>query len=757
MPTKLIEVALPLAEVDDAARRESQGRISPLHLWWSRKPGAAVRAVVLAALLDDPGDAGRTALLRLVARVAQGEAGALDEARAHLAGAPPVFDPFCGGGAIAAEAARLGLPTVSGDLNPVAVLATRALIDYPARFRDIPPTSASPVHVAQQLTIAPELGPASAPTASSSRARVPGHPGAFGLVADLRHYGEEIAAVAERSIGAAYPPAPGGEPVLAWIWARTSPCPHCGASMLLTHSFDLSTRPRRRFWVSPGGEVNGPAPPAGTVAHARARCLHCGALNPLKSIRAQGFTAPRLLAAVTAGRRYLPPTPEQEAAAAAASPPWVPPTELAKRALGWSIQAYGLRRHHELYTPRQLLALATFADLVREAGPRIEAAAVATGLADDGIGLADGGRGARAYAQAVQTYLGLALSRCAARWSTFARWQRARENVEHAFGRPGLAMTWDFAEANPFVPRAGGWLYAVETVASALEAAPREGPAGTCRAADAAVADAAPRSALVCTDPPYFDTLPYADMADLFYIWLKPALAAVHPDLFAGELTPKSEEIVAEAYRFGGAAAARGAFVRRLGQALTHCGAASGRDLPVVIFFGFKGTAGWEALIEALVAAGLRVVAAWPLRTQHDERLRSLGSDAAAGSVVLACRPREAGGGEAQWAEVAGAMRAELGQALGRLVAAAIPPADLGQAAIGAGMAAFTRQPQVMDGHQPVSVQQALQAVQEAVDQHLLAAGDPRALAYYQYRVAVRAGRSHEAQAHAQRIHDGGP
>ncbi len=693
---------MPLRAVDAASLRENQGRVSPLQLWWSRKPRAACRAVLLAALLDDPGPAQRADLLDLVARVAAGEDCA--EARALLARAPrpAVLDPFCGGGSIPAEARRLGLRSVAGDLNPVAVLATRALIDYPARF--------------------------------------PGR----NLAAEVRRVGRILGEEARRRIGHAYPEVDGQRPV-AWIWARTTRCPACGAAVPLAHSFLLSTRP--------GREARSEGYPAeGTVSRRGVRCLECGTTAPLAALARQGLGPDRLLATVLPGRRYLAPGPEQEAAARAARPPGAPETALPERALGLTAHRYGLTRHRDLHTPRQLLALATFADLVREAATLVDRADLPAG----GPSLAAGGAGASAFAAAVQTYLALALGRAAARWCSFARWQRSRENVEHAFGRPGLAMAWDFAEANPFADGAGSWRHTVDTVARALDAAPGDGPAGACLALDAAEPPGLGQGYLVCTDPPYLDTLPYADMADIFYVWLRPALAAAHPDLFGSPLTPKAAEIVADPRRHGGAAAARAASRTRLGMAFRRLGELADRDHPLVFFYGMKRAEDWETVLEALHASDLRVTASWPVRTEHGERLRRVNSNTMACTIVLCCRPRNADAPPADWPAIEAASRAALGPAVRRLIAMGITPVDLPQAAIGPALAVVGRF-RAVAGLPPMRA--ILATIRAAVEAEVAAAAaevgahpldgavDERtaAQAHALYAAAIRGGRREEA------------
>lgn len=719
----LIEVALPLERVSRAAVREHQRAGSPLHLWWSRKPAAACRAVLLASLLPDPGDAaGRARLLDLVAAVAEAGPGApaLAEARALLrAGDPPpvVLDPFCGTGAIPAEAQRLGLAAVAADLNPVAVLAARALLQVPDRFAGRPAC----------------------------------HPGAAaagggrleGLVADVRAYAADVGAAAHAAIGEAYPPDAAGRPVVAWIWARTAPCPNpaCGLPMPLLHAFTLAAPPARPAWLLPGagdgpwrvGGPGDPSPPPGTVTRTAARCLHCGTLHPLRAIRERardGGLGQRLVCLVVRtgrGKAYAEADAVQAQRAAQVRAPGGPDTDLPEAALGFGTANYGLRRHRDLWTPRQLLALGTFSEQVRAIRARASADARRAGW-PDGEPLRAGGRGALAYGEAVSLYLALALDRAAARWCTFARWHRTRENVEHPFATPGLPMPWDFAEANPFAETAGGWGAAVEAVARALAAAPAaeaDVPPAECVQADAASPAPGRGGMLVCTDPPYFDKVPFADTADLFYVWLRPTIGDVYPDLFRTVLTPKAEELVADPHRFGGAEAARARFRERMTASFTTLRAAAGPH-PLCVFYAFQersgaaGTAvGWEVVLESMVAAGLQVTGTWPLRTEHAQRLRTKASNTLASTIVLVCRPRPADAHRIPRREFAALLRRELPGALAALAEGGVSPADLAQAAIGPGMAVFTRFSAVLDGEGTLGVGEALRLIADSVEAHL--------------------------------------
>ncbi len=747
----LIEASLPLDAIARDVARESA--VSPLHLWWSHKPAPACRAVLFASLVDDPGRglpdeeaaSERAKLSDLVARLSGGENAALQEARTRLLeaypdGLPTVFDPFCGSGAIPCEAQRLGLPVFASDLNPVAVLGTAALIDFPVRFAAV--AAVHPDVTGPALSLLP-----SGPTST------------FGLAEDVRFYGRVVRDEAERRIGQLYPPVVTGEPVIAWIWCRTARCPNpaCGAAMPLVHSFWLSTRQGKEAWVYP--EVNAatgairfllgpgdgvPEPPPGTYSRSGAYCIACRQPVRLDVLRQQGRDhglGTRLLAIVAKarrGRRYLPPDAEQEALASRAAPSWAPESELAERALGISVPQYGLRRHRDLFTSRQLTALAAFSDAVRIVRGRVEADARTLGLAADGVRLTEGGRGATAYADAICTYLALALDRAAAKWCSLARWQRSRENIEHPFASPGLQMTWDFAEANPFSPATGNWLDAVDAVAGALERAPREGPPPTCRQMDAAAPQDLPDGGLVvCTDPPYFANLPYADTSDLFYVWLRHNLAEIFPDLLRTVLTPKEEELVADPHRYGGRAAARQRFLDGMQSALVHLRTRVRPDLPLTFYYALRqsrpgdadddepgGAEGWATMLESLLAAGLRITGTWPLRTEHTGRRRSLGSNALASTILLVCRPRAADAQEASLREVLRGLHRELPGAVAALTAAGIAPVDLAQAAIGPGMAIFSRYSRVLaaDGT-PVSVAAALRLINQELDA-VLAEGD---------------------------------
>ncbi|MCY4258930.1 MAG: DUF1156 domain-containing protein, partial [Rhodobacteraceae bacterium] len=491
---KLVEVALPLGVISGEAAREKSirhGHPSTLHLWWARRPLAAVRAVLWASLVDDPsGDESLTpaeqelerkrlfgVLERLVRWESFDDPEVLGEARAEIdrcfpVGAPAVLDPFAGGGAIPLEAQRLGLRALAGDLNPVAVLINKAMIEVPPRFAGF-----SPVH--------PDVGRA---LATWGRAQ--------GLAADVEAYGRQMRDEAQRRIGHLYLDAigPDGERLtpIAWIWARTveSPDPSWSGHVPLVASWTLSKRPGKpKIWVEPvicrdsqtigyeireGGELSFER----TVSRGNGTCIATGAAIPGDYIKAEsraGRMGRQLMAVVaegTGGRSYLPVRAEEAEAAERAEPAWKPEGKNPEKLTGGTVYVYGLDEWWKLFTARQLVALTTFCDLLGEIAGRVVSDAVAAGMADDGLRLRDGGRGAQAYADAVVTYLAFAVDRVADRNSTICSWDSSRQHARNVFARQAIPMTWDFAENNPLGRSSGSWVNSVSGIARALERLP---------------------------------------------------------------------------------------------------------------------------------------------------------------------------------------------------------------------------------------------------------------------------------------------
>ena len=759
MGKKLIEVALPLEAINAESEREKQirkGHPSTLHLWWARRPLAACRAVLFASLVDDPSslpdefpseerqDAERQRLFRIIEDLIKWDNTANEEvlsrARAEImrstgGNPPPVLDPFAGGGSIPLEAQRLGLEAHASDLNPVAVLINRAQIEIPPRF-----ANSAPVH----------------PRDGSSLDLQSWH-GAQGLAEDVRYYGQWMHDEAERRIGHLYPSVQLGAEdgggltaPIAWIWARTVTCPNpaCGATMPLASTFKLSSRPARRVWVQPVvdrdtkaisytlGAGSGSAPDPPKVGRgAKFRCIACEELVPDTYIKAEG-TAGRmgadLMAVVAQGhgrRTYLAPTPKQVAAATVDAPPSAPDEELPydPRAI-WCIP-YGLVRHRDLFTNRQLVALTTFSDLVGEAKDLARAHAEAAGM-ENGNPLRDGGNGAVAYSESIATYLAFAVDKTVDRNSTICAWETKKERLRGTFQRQAIPMAWDFTEANPVGGAGGDFGVSLHSLCQVLERGVAEQP-GHVRQLDATVAVNGVHQPVVSTDPPYYDNIGYADLSDFFYVWLRRSMRSIYPDECSTLLVPKNQELIATPYRHGGdRAAAREHFESGLASTFTHIRAAHHPDYPLTIFYAFKqaesdgegdlASTGWETMLQAVLDAGFSINGTWPMRTENPDRALASGTNALASSIVLVCRPTVESAGLATRREFIAALKAELPDALRHLQQGSIAPVDLAQAAIGPGIGVFSGFAKVVEADgSSMTVRTALGLINQVLDETL--------------------------------------
>jgi putative DNA methylase len=748
---KLIEVALPL----DAINRESQheksvprrGHPATMHLWWARRPLAACRAVLFASLIDDPSsspdrfpserdqEAERQRLFGLIERLVRWEnttddavlTAARKEIEQATNGKPPVVvDPFCGGGSIPLEAQRLGLATLATDLNPVAVLITRALIGLPTRFAGEAPIN---------------------PESRGMLGRDGSWRGAQGLAADVRHYGDRIRQRVREEIGSAYPkieaPDLGPIDVTGWVWARTAPCsnPACRGTTPLVRSFALSTRRGSEARIEPDVDYEqktvtftvqrdsrDPYPGLKVGRGANFKCIFCGNLLDAEYVKEVGKTRGyglRLLAVIGEGRRnrrtYLSPTEEQETTALSAVPKWLPETPLPDQALGFRVQGYGFRQQADLYTTRQQLAITTFVDQTREIKAQVLADARAAGVED-----------ATHYADAVITYLSFAISKMADWCNAFCTFIPSTEQVGHLFSEQKISMVWDFFETNPLSSSVGNYGNHVEWVARTVEVLPASLPA-TVRQLDArAVGDVVDSKALVATDPPYDDNIGYADLSDFFYTWLRPILGDIYSDDFSTLLTPKGQEIIAAAHLFeGDEARARTAFQEGLRAAFAQIAAVQDPEYPATIVYGLRqdeargngtgaGPTGWEAFLEAVLSAGLMITGTWPVRSERGARSRAIDSNALASSIVLVCRPAYADAPVTTRRDFLSRLRNELPDALKALQHGNIAPVDLAQASIGPGMAIFSSYAKVVEADgQPMTVRAALAMVNQALDEIL--------------------------------------
>jgi putative DNA methylase len=765
---KLIEVALPLEAINQASAREKSirhGHPSTLHLWWARRPLAACRAVLFASLVDDPSshpdkfpteeaqEAERQRLFGIIERLVKWENSnnetVLNEARAEIlkstnGNPPPVYDPFCGGGSIPLEAQRLGLEAHGSDLNPVAVLITKALIEIPPKFANRPPVH--PIKGGNEELFKKKWR------------------GAAGLAEDVRYYGQWMRDEAEKCIGHLYPKVKlpeeygsGEATVIAWLWTRTVKCPNpaCGAMMPLARSFALSTKKGKEAWVEPiitlgnspvisftvktgKGEVL-----EGTVNRRGARCIACGMNAPLDHVRAEG-RAKRIHAKLMAivvegqnGREYFAPNEEHIIIANKAEPFWKPDADLPINPRDFKTPNYGMRTFAELFTSRQLVALSTFSDLVFQARERVLADAQAAGMSDDNVNLNDGGTKATAYADAIATYLAFAVDRSADAWSTIASWRQGVEATRSTFARQALPMVWDYAEANPFSSACGNWSDAsldwIVKVLSGLSFA----SSAFVHQQDATGINSN-LSLLISTDPPYYDNIGYADLSDFFYVWMRRALSKVYPDLFATLLVPKALELVATPYRFGGdKQKAQVFFEEGLGNAFAQMKKAQHSDFPLTVYYAFKqsesdegdegegeslvtASTGWETMLEGLIRSGFSINGTWPMRTERGARNIGIGSNALASSIILVCRPRSESAAIATRREFLSALKRELPEALKNLQHGNIAPVDLAQASIGPGMGVFSRYSKIVEADgSPMRVRTALQIINQSLDEVL--------------------------------------
>ena len=756
---KLIEVAIPLEAINAASAREKSirhGHPSTLHLWWARRPLAACRAVLFAQLVDDPSghpdkfptkdavDEERKRLFDIIEELVIWEnstnEAVLERARAEIRKScgvdlPPVYDPFSGGGSIPLEAQRLGLPAYGSDLNPVAVMIGKAMIEIPPKFKD----------------------------------REPVHPGtkdrnhyrnAEGLAEDVKHYGEWMRERAFERIGHLYPQVDlpkehggGKATVIAWIWSRTVPSPDPAfgnVQVPIASSFLLSSKDGKEAWIEPivdkaaktisyrirkgGTKEEIATAKAGTKAgRAVFSCLLSDtAITPdyVKAKGNGGEMGHTLIAIVAQGKRgriYVEPTGDHAQVALSAKPKWKPETSLPISALGFRIQNYGMATFGDLFTDRQLVALNTFSDLVHEARAEIERDALAAGLSDDPTPLRDGATGAKAYAEAVSVYLAFAVSRLADIQNSLCSWESSKTQVRHLFTRQAIPMLWDFGENNVFSDAAGDYRTSLGSIVKVIE---RFNPRTSAFEAnhDAQTVQF-PNTTVISTDPPYYDNIGYADLSDFFFCWMKPLLRPVYPELFGVLATPKSEELVATPYRHGGKEAAESFFLDGMSKAIVNMARQSSPDYPATIYYAFKqseigqgGTSstGWATFLQAVLEAGYAVVGTWPMRTEMANRMRGQGSNALANSVVLVCRKREGSAETISRAEFMGALKRELPPAIKELQKANISPADMPQSAIGPGMGVFSRCKAVLEADDsPMTVKTALQLINRELDEYL--------------------------------------
>ena len=847
---KLIEVALPLDAINKAAAREKSirhGHPSTLHLWWARRPLAAARAVIFAQMVDDPSswpelfpteaeqEKERQRLFRLIEELVQWEnttneellERAREEIRAswrrtcaenqdHARAAelfdperlPAFHDPFAGGGTLPLEAQRLGLEAHASDLNPVAVLINKAMIEIPPKFAGMPPVN-------------PDW-----------RAKAKDNPleaqrqwkGAQGLAEDVRYYGKWMRDEAEKRIGHLYPKVevtaemakerPDLRPyqgrkltVIAWLWARTVKSPNPAfrdVDVPLASTFRLSTKIGKEAYVEPviegqgyrftvkvpgnsagspaqrtgvskdGAENLGVSPTQGDGAYKSGagtpdlspaqgtklgrgpnfRCLMSGTPIAGDYIKAEGKAgrmSARLMAIVAEGDRgrvYLAPASDHEECAREAVPEWKPEIRISGSTQYLGIKPYGVDQFDQLFTPRQLVALNTFSDLVTEVMAHVKRDALGAWAprplehdlsrtspaqhTEYDTPPAEGEAGAQAYAEAVGMFLGFALGKQADLGNNLCAWEPVAQCPRHLFGRQAIPMVWDFAEGNPVGHSSGSWVVFVSGIASAFTKS-FERVSGESRGsvvqADAGTQDLS-TDKLVSTDPPYYDNVPYADLSDFFYVWLRRTLRPVFSELFATLVVPKAVELVAAPYRQGSREEAENFFLDGMKKAIARLAEQAHPAFPITIYYAFKQSetkgdgstisTGWETFLDAVILSGFAITGTWPMRTENASRLRGMSSNALASSIVLVCRKRPEDAPLATRRQFIDSLKSELPVALAHLQSGSIAPVDLAQAAIGPGMAVYTRYAKVVDSTgNPVTVREALALINETLDEVL--------------------------------------
>jgi putative DNA methylase len=768
---KLIEVALPLPEINDASAYDKMPGIGPhpkgIHHWWARLPLPTARAMLFASVVDDPSEhpekwptedvqnAERERLFVILRKMMWKKlhkhpevyAEARVEMLLHCDGKlPTVFDPFAGGGSIPLEANRLGFEAHAGDLNPVAVLLNKCNLELAPRWANHPP-----VNPEDQLRIGGRQS----------------WQGTHGVAADVRYYGNKIRERAIKKIGHLYPKITlprehGGRQanVIAWIWARSvaSPNPAAqGRHVPLISTYWLSSKKGNLAWLEPivdrsamtyrfevrtGIPEDSKAIKSGTKLGrgANFKCLLTNQPIGEKHIKDEG-KAGRLgycpLAVVVEtkkGRCYISANDIDRSVVSLEPPSEAPDEMLTYDSRYLTPPGYGMDRISKLFFPRQLVAMVTFSNLVKEIYSDIERDANEAGLASDQT---------KSYSDTITTFLALTLDRCADFNCGLSTWKPSGQQQMHLFTRQAISMVWDFAEANLLGEKGICWHNAIEITADAIESL-LVGNTNPCSAQqiDAAAGVNGLRGLLVSTDPPYYDNVPYADISDFFYVWLRRVLAPIYPGLFSTVVVPKMSELTASPQRWDGdKERAKQHFESGFREAFTALHRKMDPRFPLTVYYAFKQadevsgeegdewdqgsqaidlTTGWETLLEALVSSGFEITGTWPVRASQAWRMRAMGSNALASYIVLACRARPRDSKTIDRRSFIAELKKQLPSALRHLQQGNIAPVDFAQASIGPGMAIYSRYSRVLESNgQPMSVRTALGLINSILTQVL--------------------------------------
>lgn len=804
-PKKLIEVALPLDDINVAASREKSirhGHPSTLHLWWARRPLAAARAVIFAQMVNDPGyqqDGGfkygvnkkeaeikREKLFQIIRDLVKWENTNNEEVlnrareaikeswretchlnRNHPQAAelfnpeklPAFHDPFAGGGAIPLEAQRLGLESYASDLNPVAVMINKAMIEIPPKF-------------AGQAPVGPIPESDKTSKKKATKDMLEDWSGAKGLAEDVRRYGHWMREEAFKRIGHLYPkvkitnemiavrpdlvPYAGEElTVIAWLWARTVKSPNPAFSHVdvpLVSTFVLSKKPANKCYIEPVIERDtysfevrqGPCPEVwknGTKLSrgANFQCVLSGVPIDPKYIKREGVSGRignRLMSIVLEGRKgrvYLEPSKMDDDFIHNLMADWRPETDIAHDKKSMFTPLYGLTKFSDLFTERQLITLDTLSSLANSVAEKVREDAISSGMSD-GDGLMAGSSSALAYGQSIAVFLSFFISRMANLNNALCQWRNdpAKEHVGHLFSRQAIPMIWDYAEANPFGNSAGSFEKTFSFIPKVILNL-SSSASGFSLQADAANQTIS-SGKVISTDPPYYDNIGYSDLSDFFYVWLRRSLKLCAPSLFSTMSAPKADELVANPYRHGSKEKAEIFFLEGMTKAIHNLAEKGHPAFPVSIYYAFKNSetkegstsnTGWETFLEAVIQAGFSIDGTWPMRTEMANRMIGSGTNALASSVVLVCKKRKIEADSISRREFQRELRDQMPDALEAMIGGetgvtAIAPVDLAQAAIGPGMAIYSKYAAVLnqDGSK-MSVHDALILINRAITDYL--------------------------------------
>jgi adenine-specific DNA methylase len=725
---RLIEVDFPLKEVSEESIKEKNirhGHISTLHIWWARRPLAASRATIYAALTSAPKNYDDVRKkFEFIAELSKWEnslnqrliENASREIREHFGGTTPrVLDCFAGGGAIPLEALRLGCETYALEYNPVAILILKATLEYPQKFGK------------GKTTVKTELCSVSNP-----------------LIEDVKKWGQWVLEEAWKEIGKFYP-SYNGNNLVCYLWARTVKCqnPSCGVEIPLMRQFWLSKKKSQEialkmfvnkerktidFRVVRGKDMASYDPSQGTTRRATVLCPICGAGIDDKTLRREakeGRMNQRLIAVVIdspdrrgkefkvvkdedvrtfkEAEQYLnekiknwqwdfDPLPDEP----------LPPVGT----LGFRINRYGMNKWKDLFNNRQKLALITFVEKVRLAHEKM----TKEGYDPD-------------YAKAVLAYLAIAVDRLASFNSTLALWVSEGGFIANTFTRQALPMIWDYAELNPFSGATGGWHSAMDWILRVIQHCSKllNKPAFVVQGTSTRLPYPDNFFDAIMTDPPYYDNVPYSDLSNFFYVWLKRTIGDLYPELFSTPLTPKTQEIIMHPAMHGNdMTKAKRFFEDMITQSFQEIYRVLKPEGIATIVFAYKSTEAWETIINGLIKSGLVLTASWPIHTERTERLRAKESAALASSIYMVCRKRTKEK-IAYFNEIKKEIESRIREKLTQFWEQGISGADLFVSAIGPAVEVFGRYSKVekLSGEE-VSVQELLEYVRKIVSEFAL-------------------------------------